>query len=172
MQVTPANVLGIYAVIMEEMTRLSASVQMFTLDHGEGMPPLGGDLVSLPAARGFTDATRRLLAKCETDIRDLNRVADGLVEAARAYASQRSIFSGRLRPEPVAEPFAPQWCADEPQMGGWARGIGCRGPSRGVWVRWAVASRRARPRRQRLPARLCLPGPWSFDSTAPTVCAS
>jgi hypothetical protein len=85
LQVTPANVLGIYAVIMEEVSRLSASMQMFTLDHGEGMPSLGEDLVSRPAARGFTEATRRLLVKCETDIRDLNRVGDGLVEAARAY---------------------------------------------------------------------------------------
>jgi len=48
MQVTPANVLGIYAVIMEEMTRLSASVQMFTLDHGEGMPPLAGTWCHCP----------------------------------------------------------------------------------------------------------------------------
>jgi hypothetical protein len=85
MQVTPANVLGVYSVIMEEMTRLHSSAQMFKLDHGEGMPLLGGDLVSPPAARGFTEATSQLLAKCQADIDDLKRVGDGLAEAARSY---------------------------------------------------------------------------------------
>jgi hypothetical protein len=85
MQVTPANVLGVYGVIMEEMTRLQSSAQMFKLDHGEGMPLLGGDLVSPPAARGFTEATSQLLIKCQADIDDLKRVGYGLAEAARLY---------------------------------------------------------------------------------------
>jgi hypothetical protein len=85
MQVTPANVLGIYSVVMEEMTRLQGSVQRFKADHLEGMPLLGGDLVSPPAARGFTEATSRLVAKCQSEIDDLNRVADGLAHAARSY---------------------------------------------------------------------------------------
>jgi hypothetical protein len=85
MHVTPANVLGVYGVIMEEMTRLQGSVQRFKADHLEGMPLLGGDLVSPPAARGFTEATSQLVTRCQTDIDDLNRVANGLAEAARAY---------------------------------------------------------------------------------------
>jgi len=107
MQVTPANVLGIYAVIMEEVSRLKTAIQMFTLDNGEGMPPLGGDLVSLPAARGFTEATRRLLAKCETDIRDLNRVSEGLVEAAQAYGKTEEHIQAVFDPSQLQSSMHP-----------------------------------------------------------------
>jgi len=85
MQVTPANVLGIYAVIMQEVSRLQMSLQLFQADHGDGMPRLGADLVSVPAARGFTGATSQLLAKCQADVNDLNQVANGLANAARSY---------------------------------------------------------------------------------------
>lgn len=98
MQVTPANVLGVYGVIMEEMTRLRTSVQVFQADHGQGMPPLGGDLVSPPAARGFTEATDQLLAKCQADIEDLNRVGDGLAEAARAYGKTEEQVKAAFEP--------------------------------------------------------------------------
>jgi hypothetical protein len=85
LQVTPANVLGVYAVIMQEVARLEASVQRFQNDYGQGMPLLGGDPVSLHASRGFTEVTNQLLGNCQTDIDDLQRLGDGLVEAARAY---------------------------------------------------------------------------------------
>jgi hypothetical protein len=85
LQVTPANVLGVYAVIMDEVTRLQASVQRFQNDHVEGMPLLGADPVSPHASRGFNEFTRELLAKCQTDIDDLRRIGDALAEAARAY---------------------------------------------------------------------------------------
>ncbi|HTF46577.1 MAG TPA: hypothetical protein VK735_03920, partial [Pseudonocardia sp.] len=98
MQVTPANVLGIYAVIMEEVTRLQSSVLLFKADHGEGMPKLGGDLVSQPAALGFTEATTQLLAKCQADLRDLNRAADVLADAARAYGKTEEQVKLALMP--------------------------------------------------------------------------
>src|SRR5882757_3105248 len=111
MQVTPANVLGVYGVIMEEMTRLQGSVQRFKADHLEGMPLLGGDLVSPPAARGFTEATSQLVTRCQTDIDDLNRVANGLAEAARAYgkteAQVKAAFDSnqfQYEPSPVPSP--------------------------------------------------------------------
>jgi hypothetical protein len=85
LQVTPANVLGVYAVIMDEVTRLQASVQRFQKDYGQGMPLLGADPVSPYASRGFTELTSQLLVKCQTDIDDLQRVGDSLAEAARAY---------------------------------------------------------------------------------------
>jgi hypothetical protein len=98
MQVTPANVLGVYGVVMEEMTRLQASVQRFKADHGMGMPLLGGDLVSGPAARGFTDTTSHLLTKCQGDIDNLSRVGNVLAEAARAYGKTEDEIGAAFRP--------------------------------------------------------------------------
>lgn len=85
LQVTPANVLGVYAVIMQEATRLQASMQRFQKDYGQGMPLLGADPISPYASRGFTELTEQLLAKCQNDIDDLQRLGDGLAEVARAY---------------------------------------------------------------------------------------
>src|SRR5882757_5104962 len=73
MQVTPANVLAIYAVIMEEVSRLQVSIRAFQTAYFEGMPQLGDDLVSPYAARGFTQATNQLVSKCQTAIDDLKR---------------------------------------------------------------------------------------------------
>ena len=85
LQVTPANVLGIYAVIMQEVSRLQTSVRAFQTGHLEGMPQLGDDLVSPYAARGFDEATNQLISKCQSAIDDLKRVSHGLAEAARSY---------------------------------------------------------------------------------------
>ena len=85
LQVTPANVLGIYSVVMEEMTRLKTAVRTFRDTNMQGMPSLGGDPVSPHAARGFNDASTTLLMKCQADLDGLTRVGDGLAEAARAY---------------------------------------------------------------------------------------
>jgi len=108
LQVTPANVLGIYAVIMEEVTRLQTSVRTFQTRFGQGMPNLGSDPVSQPAALGFTEATNQLVAKCQADIGDLKRVGGGLAEAARAYGKTeeqiKAAFDPRnfhYQPEPV-----------------------------------------------------------------------
>jgi hypothetical protein len=98
MQVTPANVLGVYGVIMEEMTRLQSSIQRFKADHGVGMPLLGGDLVSPPAARGFTGATSQLITKCQADIDDLSRVGNGLAGAARAYGKTEDQIKAAFNP--------------------------------------------------------------------------
>ncbi|MDT7565614.1 MAG: hypothetical protein QOG76_4238, partial [Pseudonocardiales bacterium] len=85
MQVTPANVLGVYGVIMEEVDRLTTSVHTFRDTNMQGMPSLGGDPVSPHAARGFNDASTALLVKCQADIDALMRIGDGLADAARAY---------------------------------------------------------------------------------------
>jgi len=98
MQVTPANVLGIYSVVMEEATRLQTSVQLFQADHGVGMPKLGGDLVSPHASRGFTDATNQLVARCQADVDVLQRVGDGLARAARTYGESEAAIRGAFDP--------------------------------------------------------------------------
>jgi hypothetical protein len=98
MQVTPANVLGIYSVVMEEAMRLQSSTQMFKIDHGEGMPLLGGDLVSRPAARGFSEATIQLLAKCQCAVDDLKRVGSGLADAARSYGNTEEQVTAAFDP--------------------------------------------------------------------------
>lgn len=85
MQVTPANVLGIYSVVMEEAMRLQSSVQTFRTGYGLGMAPLGEDPVSPHAAQGFTEASGQLVAKCLSAVDDLKQVGECLAEAARAY---------------------------------------------------------------------------------------
>jgi hypothetical protein len=84
LQVTPANVLAVYGVVMEEVQRLRISVQTFKSQF-QSMPSLGRDPVSPHAAQGFTDATSQLLTKCQASIAELTDVADGLAAAARAY---------------------------------------------------------------------------------------
>jgi hypothetical protein len=106
MQVTPANVLGIYGVVMEEATRLQGSTLRFQADHGDGMPILGGDLVSPPASRGFTEATRQLLLKCQSDIDVFKRVGGCLADAARDYGKTeeqltRAFDSSKVHYEPA-----------------------------------------------------------------------
>jgi hypothetical protein len=99
MQVTPANVLGIYAVIMEEVTRLQTATQMFKVDRLDGMPSLGADLVSPLAARGFNAATKELLARCQSGVDDLKRVCEGLTEAARAYGKTEEQVKAAFDPD-------------------------------------------------------------------------
>ena len=120
LQVTPANVLGVHAVIMQEATRLQASVQVFKSDHGQGMPLLGGDPVSPHASRGFTELTNQLLARCETDIADLFRVADQLAKAAREYGKTEEqvkeafdLKNFRYEPSPLRQygGSSPEWSA-------------------------------------------------------------
>jgi hypothetical protein len=97
MQVTPANVLGVYGVIMEEVDRLTTSVHTFRDTNMQGMPSLGGDPVSPHAARGFNDASTALLAKCQSDIDGLRRIGDGLAEAARAYGKTEEQIKAAFR---------------------------------------------------------------------------
>jgi hypothetical protein len=125
MQVTPANVLGVYGVIMEEMTRLQSSVQMFRASHFVGMPSLGSDPVSLPAAQGFSEATNHLLIKCQADIADLRRVSAGLAAAARAYGKteeqvKAAFDPGRFhyQPSPVRPPVYDQAPSLQPLVDG------------------------------------------------------
>jgi len=108
LQVTPANVLGIYAVVKEEATRLQSSIQDFQADHLEGMPRLGDDPVSEPASRGFTEATNQMLLKCQADVDDLQSLAAGIAAAAKEYGNSeeqiRASFDPltyQYRPEPV-----------------------------------------------------------------------
>jgi hypothetical protein len=61
MRVSPENILGLYAVVMDEVTRLELSLMNFQMRH-QGVPELGGDPVSAPAAprvgRGSTTARK------------------------------------------------------------------------------------------------------------------
>jgi len=98
MQVTPANVLGIYSVIAEEAARLNGAIQMFRMDNFDGMPELGGDPVSTPAAKGFTEATNQLVAKCQADVGDLQSVAAGLAATARAYGNSEEQIKASFDP--------------------------------------------------------------------------
>src|SRR5882757_5383335 len=85
MQVTPANVLGVYGVVMEEVERLKSAVIVFQTRSGQGMGECGRDPVSPAASIGFTRASGQLLEMCQGDVSDLQRVGAGLAEAARAY---------------------------------------------------------------------------------------
>jgi hypothetical protein len=129
MKVTPANVLAMYGVIAEEVTRLRKSIDAFRFKHHEGtMPQLGEDLVSPFAAQGFTNATRQLMAKCTAEVDKLDRVAQRLAEVARAYGKSEmeiklafdpSKFEYKPTPIAHAEPQAappPAGPATAPQM--------------------------------------------------------
>jgi hypothetical protein len=86
MQVTPETVLGVYAAIASQVTRLRASMARFKASYGDGMPLLGnGHPVSPFFKQSFDDSTEKLVALCESDVDDLDAVAQGLAEAARAY---------------------------------------------------------------------------------------
>ncbi|WP_028925566.1 PE domain-containing protein [Pseudonocardia acaciae] len=116
LKVTPANVLSIYSVIAEEVARLQASIANFRNNTSGGtMPKLGGDPVSPHAAGGFTDATQRLLARCKAEVENLDRVAQRLTDAARAYGKSEAEISAAFdfskfvyqpTPIPRAEPQA------------------------------------------------------------------
>jgi sugar phosphate isomerase/epimerase len=101
MRVTPANVLGIYNVIMEEAQRLRLSVRKFQHDHFDGMPLLGGDLVSPYAKRGFDDATNQLLARCRSQIDEMARVGEELAKAARTYQKSEAEIAAAFDPRKV-----------------------------------------------------------------------
>jgi len=60
MKVAPENILGLYAVVMEEARRLELSLVNFQMRH-QVVPTLGGDPVSAPAAAGFQEVTSELL---------------------------------------------------------------------------------------------------------------
>jgi uncharacterized protein YukE len=98
MQVNPENVLGIYAAIAQEVTRLRAALRHFQSSYGDGMPLLGGDPVSPHATRAFDDSTAKLVALATGDIEDLGRVANGLADAARAYGQNEEQLKAAFDP--------------------------------------------------------------------------
>lgn len=95
MQVNTENVLGIYAAIAEEVARLRASLRNFRYSYGDGMPVLGnGQPVSPHFSRSFNESTAKLVALCTSDVDDLDRVAEGLREAALAYGKSEEQIKG------------------------------------------------------------------------------
>ena len=84
MRVTPETVLGIYEVIMEEVNRLRMAIRNFQREH-RSMPLLGGDPVSVPAAKGFTEVTDLLIQQCQAHVGGLEAVGNQLAVAAREY---------------------------------------------------------------------------------------
>lgn len=100
MQVSPENILGLYAVVMEEVTRLELSLVNFRMHH-QMAPKPGSDPVSGPAAAGFQELTSELLARCRTSIRELHTVADGLANAARTYGHSEMQIKASFDPNKV-----------------------------------------------------------------------
>lgn len=114
MRITPANVLGIYNVIMEEAQRLRLSVQRFQRQHKDGMPLLGGDPVSPYAKQGFDNATNQLLARCQSQIDELARVGEELAKAARAYQKSETEITAAFDPRKVTYQPSPIPPAHQP----------------------------------------------------------
>jgi hypothetical protein len=106
MQVSPENILGLYAVVMEEVTRLELSLMNFQMRH-QSVPELGGDPVSAPAAAGFQEVTSELLANCRRSIKELQAVADGLARTARAYGNSEAQIKASFDPSKVQYSPAP-----------------------------------------------------------------
>jgi hypothetical protein len=62
------------------------------------MPRLGGDPVSPPAATAFNESTNKLVALAKSDIDDLDRVAQGLADAAKAYGKSEAQITAAFDP--------------------------------------------------------------------------
>jgi len=56
-KVSPENILGLYVVVMEQVTRLELSLMNFQMRH-QVAPRPGSDPVSGPAAAGFQPVSR------------------------------------------------------------------------------------------------------------------
>jgi len=96
MRVTPETVLGIYEVIMEEVNRLRMAIRNFQREH-RSMPPLGGDPVSVPAAKGFNEATALLVQSCQKHVDGLEAVGSQLAAAAREYGRTEEQITAALK---------------------------------------------------------------------------
>jgi len=104
MRVTPATVLGVYRVIMEEVHRLRGAIVAFQR-VGE-MPVLGGDPVSPFAAKGFNERTHLLVQNCQAHVDDLAAVGDQLADAARAYGTREEEITATWK-QVQAIPYTP-----------------------------------------------------------------
>jgi hypothetical protein len=86
LRVDTENVLGIYAAVAKQVARLRGALYNFQASYGDGMPVLGnGQPVSPHFSQSFNDSTAKLVALCKSDVDDLDRVAEGLEQAALAY---------------------------------------------------------------------------------------
>jgi hypothetical protein len=100
MKVSPENILGLYAVVMEEVRRLELSLMNFQMRH-QIAPKLGNDPVSAPAAAAFQEVTSQLLANCRRAIKELQTVAEGLARTARAYGNSEAQIKASFDPSKV-----------------------------------------------------------------------
>ena len=98
MQVNTETVLGIYASIAEEVTRLRLALRAFQNATQGGMPHLGGDPVSPYASTAFNQSTDKLVALAKRDIDDLDRVSQGLVEDAKSYGKTEQEIGAAFDP--------------------------------------------------------------------------
>ena len=130
LQVDTENVLGIYAAIAQEVKRLQTSLRNFQRAYGDGMPRLGGDPVSPPAATAFNESTNKLVALAKSDVDDLDRVAQGLADAAKAYGKSEEQLTAAFDPGKFVYVPAPvqRTPADLPQP---LRGLVTSAPSLG-----------------------------------------
>jgi PE family len=110
LRVTPETVLGVAQVVMEEVNRLRQSMWRFQFAH-QGMPELGSDPVSKAAAPAFTEATTRLVRRCQSSIDELAKVGDELTQAARAYGKSedeiKATFDAATKVAYSASPVPP-----------------------------------------------------------------
>jgi hypothetical protein len=97
-QVTPENVLVIYKAVAQEATRLNFVIQRFKNDNFEGMPLLGGDPISPYMKKGYDETTDQLTTKCQSDVDDLQKVADGLAAAAKSYGNSEDQIRAAFDP--------------------------------------------------------------------------
>ena len=83
LQVTPQNVLGVRAVVLQEAQDLQDLLKN-ELEQTY-LPALGGDLVSADMSAAFNEATVQLLARAKDHIKSLFDLGDELRASANAY---------------------------------------------------------------------------------------
>jgi uncharacterized protein YukE len=86
--VTPENVLGVRAVVLQEAQDLQHMLS--TEEERAGLPPLGQDLVSKDMSREFNQATKQLLDRANQHIDSLKALGEELAASARAYGHAES----------------------------------------------------------------------------------
>ncbi|HTK66661.1 MAG TPA: hypothetical protein VL595_30080 [Pseudonocardia sp.] len=81
--VTPQNVLGVRAVVLQEAQDLEKTLR--TEREQVALPPLGRDLVSNDMSSAFNEATDQLLKRASEHVAALFKLGDELAATAREY---------------------------------------------------------------------------------------
>lgn len=103
--VTPENILGVRAVVLQEATDLKETLDYET--QYAMLPALGGDPVSGDMSAAFNPVTRELLGHAREHIKSLFALCEELVATARSYGHTEAAITASLGQTEVSKVSAP-----------------------------------------------------------------